>query len=126
MHKVIKQLENALPALLSASNLEEDGSVRGIRLEFEQAMSLCVFITEQDELVCTDDAPSPGLELEPAEESIWADAYGKFMSWFWILKNQKGYEDGVQFEFGAAGEQRVIVQLMAVGGQVVTRRLPLF
>lgn len=125
MNQIIKQLTNELPALLSVWNITEDGSVVGAQLEFEQDMSLCVLVTEQDELVCTEELPSPELVLEPAEDMIWADARGKFMSWFWTLQNQAGYADGVQFEFGAAGENRVIVQLMAVGARLLTRRLPL-
>lgn len=53
--------------------------------------------------------------LHADEELPWSEAIGKPIRWGWVMTNQQGYADGVQFEFGRnVSEPSTIVQLVAV------------
>lgn len=102
-------------------DVQDEGIICGVQLQFEGGLRLNILVTEEDELHILEALPPHYRTLQSSDELIWSDAYGKFLSWFWTLKNQGGYEDGVQFEFGAADEGPVTVQLLALGGCIKVR-----
>lgn len=59
--------------------------------------------------------PLEGMRIgEAPEESPWTRALGASAQWIWILQNQQGYEDGVQFSFSREGREVCRIQLIAV------------
>ena len=62
----------------------------------------------------------PASEVEPFSRAI-----GKRVLWAWILTNQQGYTDGLQFEFWkSAEEEQVVVQFIAEASQLFVRQVP--
>lgn len=45
--------------------------------------------------------------------SQWRNLVGKSVLWVWILENQQGYVDGVQFSFADQGKELFRIQMIA-------------
>jgi hypothetical protein len=57
-----------------------------------------------------------GLRLADATaDSPWSRALGTTAQWIWILENQQGYADGIQFAFALNGTEVARIQLIAAG-----------
>lgn len=59
-----------------------------------------------------------------AEKPPWSLAIGKSLLWSWVLHNQQGYFDGIQFEFANNVEDKsTIIQLVAIGSGIDLREV---
>ena len=57
--------------------------------------------------------------LRSNEEFPWSEAIGKPVRWGWMMTNQQGYQDAVQFEFARnIADTSTIIQLVAVGSSL--------
>jgi hypothetical protein len=53
---------------------------------------------------------------------VYADVMGLSSAWRWLLRNQQGYRDGFQIEFGPA-ESTITVQYLAIASRLEPRRV---
>ena len=52
----------------------------------------------------------------------WIKCIGKPMRWFWVMENNQGYLDGVQFEFATnVSDEANIVQLVGIASRLDIR-----
>ena len=84
---------------------------------------------EDDTLVVGRDPKSSGgagRQWTPLHQNDpWKEAVGKPLLWTWLMTNQQGYLDGVQFEFASSVEKAsVVIQLIVCGGALKTRHVP--
>ncbi|MFC1587495.1 DUF6334 family protein [Planctomycetota bacterium] len=48
----------------------------------------------------------------------WDHAYGKPLLWYWLMKNNRGYLDGIQFEFAKdTSDESVCIQLICLASR---------
>lgn len=91
-------------------------SVWEVRLDFEFATwTLGVFPDDDTVSIsrCETSAESDlSFEYAPVD-SRWRSALGKSAQWVWIMENQQGYCDGLQFAFALDGTEVCRVQLIA-------------
>jgi hypothetical protein len=53
---------------------------------------------------------------------VYADVMGLSSAWRWLLRNQQGYRDGFQIEFGPA-ESTITLQYLAIASRLELRRV---
>jgi hypothetical protein len=74
-------------------------------------------VNPDDDTVRIIEGEETGLEevlITPAPaESPWTSALGTVPQWIWVLENQQGYHDGLQFGFAVDGAEVCRVQLIA-------------
>jgi hypothetical protein len=91
--------------------------VTTIVLDFE-AGSWTLAVNGDDDtvlIVDTGTALLDGLHLTDAPSgSPWTQTLGTTAQWIWILENQQGYEDGIQFAFAIDGREKCRIQLIAI------------
>jgi hypothetical protein len=87
-----------------------------ILLDFETG-SWVLAVNAGDDTVQITDTDATSLRdlylAEPAAHSPWTAALGSAAQWVWILENQQGYADGIQFAFAHDGAQTCQIQLIA-------------
>jgi len=83
-----------------------------IFLKFVHAILEIRAIAEDDtvELRIVNEIPERGVDV--SGESPWKDAIGLEVTDRWLLSNQQGYTDAVQFRFTLTIEFEIIIQLM--------------
>jgi hypothetical protein len=53
--------------------------------------------------------------IDVSSDTLWKDIINVNLRWVWVLTNQQGYTDGIQFEWGdPSSEKSIIVQAIAV------------
>ena len=91
--------------------------------------SICVLVAnEQDDSLEIQDNLSESFPEELASinyshKKPWVQAIGGEIRWVWLMTNQQGYIDGMQFEFinAVIGEDPVIIQLMVAASSIEVR-----
>jgi hypothetical protein len=85
-------------------------------LDFEAGSWVLTVDPDDDTVLVDASAGLPSdLRFEPAPgESPWTTAIGAQAQWIWIMYNQRGYEDGLQFGFGFGSAEVCQIQLMAM------------
>lgn len=81
--------------------------VSAVVLCFESGEWLLTVAPDDDTIRIQEAAASHDPDLtfrDPPAASPWAPALGKTAVWAWVLENQQGYADGVQFSFGDTAE----------------------
>ncbi|MEV6345183.1 DUF6334 family protein [Actinoplanes sp. NPDC051851] len=96
-----------------------------IRLGFDGGDWL-VSVDPDDDTIAVGVTTADGLsDLHTADASTltpWAGALGKGCRWAWVVENQQGYLDALQWEFtGAANGSAVTVQVLAISSQLRVR-----
>ncbi len=99
----------------------------GIVLKFESG-TLPLFVTDDDELTIVKNfdvhSPTEGHFCESIGSfPPWRDVLGASVLWGWVLVNQQGYTDGMQFEFLKPTGESAVVQLLAVAGEILMRTM---
>lgn len=88
-----------------------------IVLDFE-AGSWVLAVNPDDDTVQIADPEAASLQdlvlTEPPADSPWTSALGATAQWVWILENQQGYADGIQFAFVLDGAHECQVQMIAM------------
>ena len=87
-----------------------------------------VFLTasDLDELICSNEGPVdlPNSEWDASTNFVlWRRAIGKPIRYVWSLRNHRGYDDGLQIEFGhpdGCGDD-FTVQALAIAARLSVR-----
>lgn len=101
--------------ILRYQGLEGVALVKGVSFQFSNA-ALSISITEDtDEVMISEEDLLP-LEdeekvLDVSDDPEWSDVIGLTARWFWLLRNQQGYEDGMRIEFANVNK----IEQMAIG-----------
>ena len=99
---------------------ELPNEVVGFVLSF-QNLELSIIATEDDTVELTQGTvgTDPDHSLHVSDEVPWSQAIGKPLRWGWLMTNQQGYQDAVQFEFArSVAEPATIIQLVAIGSSL--------
>jgi len=65
-------------------------------------------------IATTEELRSEDVRLDDAPaESPWTRALGASVQWIWLLRNQQGYHDGIQFSFAHDGQVDCQIQMIA-------------
>jgi hypothetical protein len=121
-----KQIVDRYGALTEVRESERLGEhdLASLALGFEHGAVLVSAAGEDDTIAIRLIASAFGEDV--SQEMPWRYAVGRALVWLWSLKNQQGYEDGLQLEFGGVRSegqpQHLCVQLMvaASGLQICT------
>jgi hypothetical protein len=105
-----------LTAVRHGAHRELPNRVARVVLEFETG-SWVLGVDPDDDTVLIDREPGTASEEylvgDAPADSPWAGALGRSAQWIWILCNQQGYADGIQFAFAEDGREVCRVQLIA-------------
>jgi len=121
-------LGEALGVYVQGLDPGESKMLVGIVLKFESG-TLPLFVTDDDELTIVQNfdvhSPTEGHFCESIGSFYpWRDVLGASVLWGWILVNQQGYTDGMQFEFlKSMGGESTVIQLLAVAGEILVRTM---
>lgn len=88
-----------------------------IVLDFEAGSWVLAVNADEDTARITDTDATSFQDLllaDPAAASPWTQALGATAQWVWILENQQGYADGIQFDFVRDGTETCRIQLIAM------------
>ncbi|WP_163341108.1 DUF6334 family protein [Desulfopila sp. IMCC35008] len=87
---------------------------------------ICIYINidEQDDtLNVTPQGPIDNA-IKEFDTHFFDEAVNRSLRWFWLMENNNGYRDALQFEFANnVSEPPVIIQLMAIGSRISIRRV---
>lgn len=94
-----------------------------VTLEFEALTLNCRVDADDDTLALSLEAVSTPSAAETLSGSgAWANAVGAALRWGWVMTNNQGYADGVQFEFANPSDRSsVCLQLIAIASGVEVR-----
>ncbi|WP_037607044.1 DUF6334 family protein [Streptacidiphilus rugosus] len=96
------------------------GWVSAVVLDFEHG-SWTLSVDPDDDTVRIDAGRIARREHEsvgPAPAgSPWRQALGMSAQWIWLLRNQRGYEDGIQFAFVGDRREPCTVQMVAMASR---------
>ena len=97
--------------------LDEPAMIEAIILDFEFG-SWTLSVNADDDTIRITEGQTAALEdvrIGPAPaESPWTGAFGAVPQWIWVLENQQGYHDGLQFCFAVDDREVCQIQLIAM------------
>jgi hypothetical protein len=120
----------ALSRLAEAMHVvdEDGGWLVGVRFRFDEGFFGIEVDPDHDEVNLSFDESRPaalrlwdGVVRRDAAE-VYADILGLSSAWRWLLRNQQGYCDGFQIEFGPASST-ITVQYIAAASRLDVRRV---
>lgn len=94
----------------------DDSLVSAVLLSFELSCWLITANSDDDSInirEVTRSTIAGGSFKDAAGLFPWADALGAHAQWAWVLENQQGYSDGLQFSFAVEGREVCRVQMIA-------------
>jgi Family of unknown function (DUF6334) len=109
-----------------------------IDIDYSKSLEAVVLVFENKILTISVFAEEDTIELQSCEPLLddshkliglsnnnpWSFAIGKSLRWGWLLMNQQGYLDAIQFEFANnISDNSVIVQLVAVASRLRVYKL---
>jgi Family of unknown function (DUF6334) len=100
MYSLIKEMVDSygvLTEVREGERLGANGPV-SITLAFEHGSVLVAAQPDADTITMRAVTSADGANV--SAERPWRDAVGRGLIWIWTLRNQHGYEDGCQLEFG--------------------------
>lgn len=103
--------------LLSCEDIE------ALEFQFSDVVLWVICIGETDEIQLTFTAPSwPNSDIVDLSNNLpWSNVVGLELRFAWFLENERGYRDGVQFEFFLPPENERIcrVELESAASQIL-------
>lgn len=89
---------------------------------------LQIEVLEDDSLSVSFSANTNGyIKVDLTNDSRWKGAINKPIRWGWLMKNNYGYSDGVQFEFSeSVSDEMLIIQLLGISSRIDTRIVKIF
>jgi Family of unknown function (DUF6334) len=108
-------------------DIESPDSLEAIVLIFENRILTVSVFAEEDTIELQDCEPLIGASnnlIDLLNNNLWSLAIGKALRWGWVLINQQGYLDAIQFEFANnVSDNSVIIQLVAVASNLKVYKL---
>ncbi len=99
--------------------------ISAVRTEFSESTVFIVVNADDDTLYSVQRLPDELTGTQPADFSDdypWKDAIGKPLRWAWALRNNRGYLDGMQFEFAINIEDKeTAIQMMGMASGISVR-----
>jgi len=100
----------------------DDGSpsmLSAIQLQFEAGDVYHEALCDTDEITCNSNlVDSYDNSINVSKTEPWKTIIGNEVNWIWNLKNQQGYDDGIQYEFKTSQTETQMIQLLVMASEI--------
>jgi hypothetical protein len=107
----------------------EHGCLDGLRFEFSDVRVVLAVDPDTDEIRVSDVLDTARERTDGTEwrdmssEPPWSRSIGRELGWVWFLRNNRGYDDGVQLEFDDDTRSELVVQWIAIASAIVVHEV---
>jgi hypothetical protein len=100
-----------------------------LRFEFSDVRVVLAVDPDTDEIRVSDVLDTARERTDGTEwrdmssEPPWSRSIGRELGWVWFLRNNRGYDDGVQLEFDDDTRSELVVQWIAIASAIVVHEV---